>query len=302
MPISGYFIHPFGVDGELATVPDPIQGDGTVSYDQGFGVDYTLPSSNPSYKYMPWGQFNQLFYDITLAVQTIQRGSPPAFITSTMNGGSAYSYPAGAIVSLSGVNYVSLVGSNTDTPPSSKWAVDVNGAGALLAANNLSDVASAATSRTNLGAAPVASPTFTGTPAAPTAPPGTNTTQIASTAFVAAAAAAVVTYKKGATLTLSPYTLSANGSQAHGLTGTPRVQGYLECLTAEHGYGVGARIPFDGSSSATGNSNMIMWADATNIYYTTNYTDLPDIGDTSTFNRVPITAANWKVVMTPIIF
>lgn len=35
--------------------------------------------------------------------------------------------------------------------------------------------------------APLASPTFTGTPAAPTAAQGTNTTQVASTAFVAAA-------------------------------------------------------------------------------------------------------------------
>lgn len=40
--------------------------------------------------------------------------------------------------------------------------------------------------------APLASPTFTGTPAAPTAAPGTNTTQIASTAFVTAAIAAIV--------------------------------------------------------------------------------------------------------------
>ena len=36
------------------------------------------------------------------------------------------------------------------------------------------------------GAAPLASPTFTGTPAAPTATAGTNTTQIATTAFVTA--------------------------------------------------------------------------------------------------------------------
>lgn len=34
------------------------------------------------------------------------------------------------------------------------------------------------------GAAPLASPTFTGVPAAPTAAPGTNTTQLATTAFV----------------------------------------------------------------------------------------------------------------------
>jgi len=38
--------------------------------------------------------------------------------------------------------------------------------------------------------APLASPTFTGTPAGPTATPGTNTTQLATTAFVTAAIAA----------------------------------------------------------------------------------------------------------------
>lgn len=39
--------------------------------------------------------------------------------------------------------------------------------------------------------APLASPTFTGVPAAPTAAPGTNTTQLATTAFVTAAIAAL---------------------------------------------------------------------------------------------------------------
>ena len=55
----------------------------------------------------------------------------------------------------------------------------------LSPANNLSEVASAATSRSNIGAAALASPTFTGTPAGPTATAGTNTTQLATTAFVA---------------------------------------------------------------------------------------------------------------------
>lgn len=41
--------------------------------------------------------------------------------------------------------------------------------------------------------APLASPTLTGTPAAPTAAPGTNTTQLSTTAFVAAAIAALGT-------------------------------------------------------------------------------------------------------------
>jgi hypothetical protein len=43
---------------------------------------------------------------------------------------------------------------------------------------------------TGVGGAPLASPAFTGVPTAPTASPGTNTTQLATTAFVAAQAAA----------------------------------------------------------------------------------------------------------------
>ncbi len=48
-------------------------------------------------------------------------------------------------------------------------------------------------------AAPLASPTFTGTPAAPTASQGTNTTQLATTAFVNAEIAADTTDKASLT-------------------------------------------------------------------------------------------------------
>jgi hypothetical protein len=44
---------------------------------------------------------------------------------------------------------------------------------------------------TGVGGAPIASPTFTGTPKAPTAAPGDNSTEVATTAFVTAAIAAV---------------------------------------------------------------------------------------------------------------
>lgn len=50
--------------------------------------------------------------------------------------------------------------------------------------------------------APLASPTFTGTPAAPTAAGGTSTTQIATTAFVAAAVSALINSAPGALDTL----------------------------------------------------------------------------------------------------
>lgn len=60
--------------------------------------------------------------------------------------------------------------------------------------NTLSNIPQSAVTSlgTDLGLkAPLASPTLTGTPAAPTAAPGTNTTQVATTAFVTAAVAAV---------------------------------------------------------------------------------------------------------------
>jgi phage-related tail fiber protein len=57
-----------------------------------------------------------------------------------------------------------------------------------------------------------ASPTFTGTPAAPTAASGTNTTQIATTAFVSAAVAAVDVSSQ-----LANYALKASPT----FTGTP---------------------------------------------------------------------------------
>lgn len=54
-------------------------------------------------------------------------------------------------------------------------------------ARTLLDDADQASARGTLGAAPLASPTFTGIASAPTAAPGTNTTQLATTAFVRAA-------------------------------------------------------------------------------------------------------------------
>nr|WP_318013299.1 terminase family protein [Mesorhizobium sp. B263B2A] len=61
-----------------------------------------------------------------------------------------------------------------------KAAIDVVLGGVSTTFDTLAEIAAA------LGLlAPIASPTFTGAPAAPTAAPGTNTTQLATTAFVA---------------------------------------------------------------------------------------------------------------------
>jgi hypothetical protein len=71
-------------------------------------------------------------------------------------------------------------------------AADITGAGGALAANSVSSfntrtgaVTLTTADVTGAGGAPLASPGLTGTPTAPTAAPGTNTTQLATTGFVA---------------------------------------------------------------------------------------------------------------------
>ncbi|HEX3817535.1 MAG TPA: hypothetical protein VHW03_04535 [Chthoniobacterales bacterium] len=72
----------------------------------------------------------------------------------------------------------------------------------LIASANLSDVASAATALANLGGAPLASPGLTGNPTAPTQTLGDSSTKISTTAFVAAAIAALINSAPGALDTL----------------------------------------------------------------------------------------------------
>jgi len=67
-----------------------------------------------------------------------------------------------------------------------QWADTTTGLLKIRDAANAAWITVGTLASTNLGLATLASPTLTGTPAAPTATVGTNTTQIATTAFVAA--------------------------------------------------------------------------------------------------------------------
>lgn len=118
-----YFKYLFGTAGDRASVPNPTQLDGTVSYQSGFPVGYQLDYSDPASLNIPRDQFNQILYDVTLAVQQVQQNGFPEFITTAMNGGTAYGYSINACVyqPADGNNYTSLINSNTDVPPSVNW-------------------------------------------------------------------------------------------------------------------------------------------------------------------------------------
>lgn len=169
----------------------------------------------------------------------------------------------------------------------------------LLPANNLSDVSNAATSRTNLGAAPLASPAFTGTPTAPTAAAGTNTTQLATTAFVQSNSALRQAF------TSSQQSITAAGSLtlAHGLGTRPLlVFTTVVCQTAEYGYSTGDELvvslgaPY-GATSTTAEGAAVTF-DATNVYvkYSSD-APLNNIVNKSTGGTASLTLANWKLVV-----
>jgi hypothetical protein len=118
-----FFRIPFANSGDKAAVPDATAPGGEVSYTQGYGFDYQRPSADPAAKNIERDKMNQLFFELTTALQELQAQGVPDFITSALNGGTAYSYSKHAIVRYLGVNYVSLENANTALPSdTTKWA------------------------------------------------------------------------------------------------------------------------------------------------------------------------------------
>ena len=99
--------------------------------------------------------------------------------TSGTYTGSGFKTPTG-----NSSQYLKADGSIDSTTYLTAAGTATNVSGVVAIANGGTGASTAVAALTNLGAAPINSPTFTGTPTAPTATPGTNTTQIATTAFV----------------------------------------------------------------------------------------------------------------------
>lgn len=136
---SKFFRFAFGVSGNKTAVPDAIDPSGYVSYKEGFPADYELPKTNPSRKPVPRDKTNQIYYDLSSAIQQYQKYSVPEFITSTDNGGVAFSYSLGVRVMYTadaGATwniYRSIAAANTALPTdATKWTIDNEPAAAPL--------------------------------------------------------------------------------------------------------------------------------------------------------------------------
>ena len=123
------FLNPFASSGDKTTIPEAVQVDGSVSYPEGWGADYSKdPTSDPLAKNIPRNETNQLYFDITDALRAYQTEGIPPFITSAENGGVPYPYGAGTMVRYDDgggfLCYISLVDANVDLPSvASSWAV-----------------------------------------------------------------------------------------------------------------------------------------------------------------------------------
>jgi len=121
----------------------------------------------------------------------------------------------------------------------------------------------AAAARATLGAAPLASPELTGTPTAPTAAAGTNTTQIATTAFVRAAVAALVNSSPAALDTLQELAAALGNDPNFATTMTNALAGKLgKTETAAKASSLATPITINGTAVNAG-SNVTISAAAT---------------------------------------
>lgn len=166
---------PFAIGGGKLAIPEAIQPGGEVSYTEGYGPKYSLDPVSGGGLRLDREQMNDLFYILTTGLNQYQTESVPLFITATDNGGVPFPYEKYATVLYddgSGLApYQSLVGTNTALPTvTANW--------------RKLDPYNQAIERT--------SPAFTGNPTCPTQGPGSNNTRLANTAYVDAAAAAVV--------------------------------------------------------------------------------------------------------------
>lgn len=132
--MAKFFKFPFAVAGLKTAIPDPTQPSGSVSYESGFTSDYTLVyGTDPNAKAVPLNESNQLYFDITDALNQYQTHGFPDFITSADNGGSPYPYDIYAVVRYDnggGVQiYENLVDGNIAIPGTdNSWQIVSGGA------------------------------------------------------------------------------------------------------------------------------------------------------------------------------
>lgn len=114
--MAKFFSIPFAEDGDRAPIPNNLQGDGSVSYQQGYGFDYERPPEDDDRKLIERPEANQLYHDITAAIGEIQRYGAALWQAA------AAPYPLGAQVYHTDGLWASVAAGNSQEPGTgSQW-------------------------------------------------------------------------------------------------------------------------------------------------------------------------------------
>ena len=107
------FTTPFAENGDVMLIPEGAQSDGSVSYETGFGPDYSADPLEANAKPVPRAGHNELFNQITGSIGDIQRqGAADWYPEFAADGG----YPKNAIVWDQGDRWKSQIDGNTTRP------------------------------------------------------------------------------------------------------------------------------------------------------------------------------------------
>ena len=107
------FTTPFAENGDVMLIPETAQADGSVSYETGFGPDYSADPLEANAKPVPRSGHNELFNQITGSIGDIQRqGAADWYLEFADDGG----YPKNAIVWLDGDRWKSQIDGNATRP------------------------------------------------------------------------------------------------------------------------------------------------------------------------------------------
>lgn len=133
--MTTFFKIPFAAQGDKEDIPLTTQADGSVSYAQGYGIDYERDYEDDLAKDIPRKKENKLFHDMTEAIGEMQQLGLPKWNTD------GKPYPINTVLSHDNKAFISLNGNNNVTPVNGVDWLDISLT--LLAAANKVEVAEA---------------------------------------------------------------------------------------------------------------------------------------------------------------
>lgn len=107
------FTTPFAENGDVMFIPETAQADGSVSYETGFGPDYSADPLEANAKPVPRAGHNELFNQITGSIGDIQRQGAADWYQEFADDGG---YPKNAVVWDQGDRWKSQIDGNTTRP------------------------------------------------------------------------------------------------------------------------------------------------------------------------------------------